>query len=179
MRAAIAARVVWPGEGEGRGFVLPDRLGEALRDRDATALDPDEDEAVRASVLLDDLVGDADDRPADLLGGHDPAPAHRRPPATPAPARRFVARLRRGTVLSSPFRPHGARSRLSWPVAKVDAESTRSVDPDGHPGRPGPPAAAADPEEVGPVHVDDTRRLDRAVVVDDTLEPAVVPADHD
>ena len=51
--------------------MLLDRVGQAAGEGDAAALDPDEDEAVGAGLLLDDLVGDADDRPADLVRGHD------------------------------------------------------------------------------------------------------------
>ena len=54
-------------DGDVRALVLRDRLGEAARERDAAALDADEHEPGRAGLLLDDLVGDADHRPADLV----------------------------------------------------------------------------------------------------------------
>ena len=57
---------------------------------------------------------------------------------------------------------------------------TGLVDPDRHLGGARPPAAAADPEEVGPVHVDDpAARPGGAVVVHDPLDAAAVTADHD
>ena len=48
---------------------------DAVRERDAAPLDADQRQVVRAAVLLDDLVADADERPAHLVGGHDPARA--------------------------------------------------------------------------------------------------------
>src|SRR5678815_4351231 len=87
--------------------------------------------------------------------------------------------MRRATGVSSAFRPHWARPRLSWPVSKVDVESTRSIDRNGHPGRARPPSTAADGEEVGPVHVDDPRELLGPVVVDDAIDTSAGAADDD
>ena len=58
-------------------LVLGDGGGDAPGERHAAALDADEHEAVGARLLLDDLVGEADRRPADLVRGHDLAAAHR------------------------------------------------------------------------------------------------------
>ena len=63
-------------------FVLADRVGDPPRQRDATTLDPDQQQAVGARLLLDDLVGEADRRATDLVGGHDPASGHRSFPAS-------------------------------------------------------------------------------------------------
>ena len=49
-----------------------------MGERDAAALDADEDEALGAGLLLDDLVRDAGHRPADVLVRHDAATGHRR-----------------------------------------------------------------------------------------------------
>ena len=65
-------------DGERHALVLVDRGGDPAGEGDAAALDPDEDEAVGPGLPLDDLVGDADDRPADLVRRHDLAPVHRR-----------------------------------------------------------------------------------------------------
>ena len=74
--------------------MLGDRGGDARGERDTAALDPDEDEALGPGLPLDDLVGDADDRPADLVRGHDLACVHQAPrPGRPARStRRDVAR---------------------------------------------------------------------------------------
>src|SRR4051812_3829952 len=56
----------------------------------------------------------------------------------------------------------------------------RSVDLDGHRRRAGPPAAAADREEIGLVHIDDPPgRLRGTVVGDDPLDAARSTADDD
>ena len=64
-------------DGDVRALVLRDRRGEPPCEGNAAALDADEHEPGRAGLLLDDLVGDADHRPADLIRGHDPAAVHR------------------------------------------------------------------------------------------------------
>ena len=43
----------------------------------AAALDADECEALRAGLLLDDLMGNPDDGPPDLVPGHDLPVGHR------------------------------------------------------------------------------------------------------
>ena len=58
------------------GLVLGDRRCDAVRERDATALDADEQQPLGTCLLLDDLVREADRRPTDLVGGHDPASGH-------------------------------------------------------------------------------------------------------
>ena len=63
-------------------LVLEDRGGDPAGERHATALDADEEQPVRAGLLLDDLVGEADRRPADLVRGHDLTAAHRSFPAS-------------------------------------------------------------------------------------------------
>ena len=58
----------------------PSLFAMALASRSASGtprrLDADEGEAVRAAVLLDDLVADANQRPAHVVGGHDLARGH-------------------------------------------------------------------------------------------------------
>ncbi len=44
-------------------------------ERDATAMDADQCQVLRATVLLDDLVADSDERTAHVVPGHD-LPAH-------------------------------------------------------------------------------------------------------
>src|SRR5439155_10047116 len=90
-----------------------DLLGQPAREGNAAALDSDEAEAVRAGLLLDDLVGDANDRPADLVRGHDAAARHRSSwPLGPVPASRRSA--------GSPESPaHG-------PARRFGPESSRS-----------------------------------------------------
>ena len=66
----------------GRALVLGDGVGDAAGERDAPALDPDEQQAVGAGLLLDDLVGEPDRRAADLVRGHDLTAAHRSFPAS-------------------------------------------------------------------------------------------------
>ena len=72
-------------------FVLGDRLGDPVGERDAAALDPDERQTGRAGLLLDDLVGDPDRRPADLVRRHDLAPGHPGPAVGSLHARSFPA----------------------------------------------------------------------------------------
>ena len=80
--------------GTADALVLGDRVGDPAGERHAAALDADEGQTGGARLLLDDLVGDADRRPADLVRGHDLAAAHRSFPAS------------RGLM-----RPHGAGSK--------------------------------------------------------------------
>src|SRR5439155_21110562 len=47
---------------------LLDQPADALRERDASAVDADERDPVEVVVLLDDLVRDAGERPVDRLG---------------------------------------------------------------------------------------------------------------
>ncbi len=63
-------------------LVLGDGRGDAAGERHAAPLDADEQQAVGARLLLDDLVGKADRRATDLVGGHDPASGHRSFPAS-------------------------------------------------------------------------------------------------
>ena len=75
--------------------VLPDHVA-------APPLDADEGQTGGARLLLDDLVADADRRPADLLRGHDVTGAHRSFPASrglrcglTGPTRRDTGRIPR------------------------------------------------------------------------------------
>ncbi len=63
-------------------LVLEDRRGDPPRERHAATLDADQQQAVRARLLLDDLMGEADRRATDLVGGHDPASGHTLLPAS-------------------------------------------------------------------------------------------------
>ena len=102
-----------------------DRVGDAAGERHAAALDADEGQAGGARLLLDDLVADADRRPADLLRGHDVAAAHRS----------FPASRGLGCGLTGPTR----RDAEGYPVAaRPDAAR--------------PPAANADMSEHGRGH---------------------------
>jgi hypothetical protein len=67
-------------------LVLGDRIRQSVGQRHAAALDADEHELGRPGVLLDDLVRDPHDRPADVVRGHDSAAAHRTPPGLTGPA---------------------------------------------------------------------------------------------
>ena len=58
----------------------PERLGQPPGEGHAPRLQPDEDDPVEAVVVLDDLVGDAGDGPADVLGVHDPGPGNENAP---------------------------------------------------------------------------------------------------
>ena len=57
-------------------LVIVDRVGQPLCERHATCLDADERQSVNPAVLLDDLVADANQRPAHVVGGHDLAFGH-------------------------------------------------------------------------------------------------------
>ena len=59
-------------------LVALDGARQPLGQRHAARLDADEGEAVSAAVLLDDLVTDANQRPAHIVGGHDLARGHGR-----------------------------------------------------------------------------------------------------
>ena len=141
-----------------------DGRGDPPGERDAAALDADEQQAVGAGLLLDDLVGQADRRPADLVRGHDLTAAHRS----------FLG------LTGPPWRPHGAVAEGT--TARIPRtgvpRSGGSVDVDRHLGRAGPRRAAADREEVRAVQVHDPALLLRAVVVDDPLDAAAVAADR-
>ena len=83
LRAALQRGAVIAEEGDverahrdGHALVGLDGLGDASRQRHATALDTHQCQVVRAAVLLDDLVADAHQRSAHLVGGHDLASAH-------------------------------------------------------------------------------------------------------
>ena len=76
-------------DGEPDALVLQDRRRQAMGQWDSPALDADEDQAVRAGLLLDDLVGDANHGSADLIRGHDPTAAHGAPSGLTGPARRL------------------------------------------------------------------------------------------
>src|SRR5947207_617931 len=54
----------------------PSRLAEG----DPSGLEADEDDAFQTVVVLDDLVGDAGDGPAQLLCVHDPGPGNENAP---------------------------------------------------------------------------------------------------
>src|SRR3546814_7679346 len=56
---------------DGGALMLGNRGREPVGERHAAPLDADEDEPGRTRLLLDDLVGDANDRPADLVRGQD------------------------------------------------------------------------------------------------------------
>src|SRR4029079_18148299 len=115
-------------------LVLGDRGGDPGGERDATTLDADQQQAIGAGLLLDDLVGQPDRRPADLVRGHDLTAAHRS----------FLG------LTGPPWRPHGAGLK-GWrkdnPAGSVNVH--RDL------GRAGPRRAAADPEEVRPIEVHD------------------------
>src|SRR6266550_4472180 len=96
-------------------LVLRDRGGNSAGERDAPTLDPDERETRGSGLLLDDLVGDPDRRPADLLRGHDVAAAHPLLPGLTGP----------------PRRPHGA-----------EPKGRRQDTPAGTPAGPSPPDAS-------------------------------------
>jgi hypothetical protein len=49
-------------------LVLLDRTGQPLGDGHATGLDADQCQAVKAAVLLDDLVADPDQRASNVIG---------------------------------------------------------------------------------------------------------------
>ena len=164
-------------DGELGALVLEDRRRDAMGERDAAALDADQDEALGAGLLLHDLVRDAGHRAADVLVGHDPAAGHRR----------GLRRRRRRTEqvllpgLTGPPRPHGTGAEIEPSLARrVPADRRRRatrrrrrlVDRDRDPGRAGPRRAAADLEEVRAVHVDDPARLLRAVVGHGALDAA-------
>ena len=56
---------------------LLEKAWNSKRNAFTAALDSDEQQAICAGLLLDDLVGQADRRSADLVRGHDLAAAHR------------------------------------------------------------------------------------------------------
>jgi hypothetical protein len=59
-------------------LVRLDGVSQSLRERDPSALHADEGKAFSPAVLLDDLVADANQRPADFVSGHDLAAGHGR-----------------------------------------------------------------------------------------------------
>src|SRR5204863_859840 len=105
-------------------------FGDPCGEWHAAPLDTDQHQAVRSRLLLDDLVGEADRRPADLVRGHDLTAAHRSFPAS-----------------------RGHPGGLTGPWLKGSGKDTapgrgQSVDRNGHPGGAGPPCAATDIKEV-------------------------------
>ena len=95
-------------------LVLLDRIAQPTGERHAAPLDADEGQSVGAAVLLDQLVGDAHDRPADLVRGHDAAAGHR----DAAGIGRQPGAMRRTLWLLLPG--------LAGPVVKGSAEGYRA-----------------------------------------------------
>ena len=145
-----------------RAFVLRDRRRDPTGQRDAAALDADQQEAIGAGLLLHDLVGQAHGRPADLIRGHDLTAAHRSFPASLGLVGGLTGPQAEGSMLRIPRR--------------TPAVDRGSVDVHRDRGRARPGRAAADVEEVVLVEVDDATLLLRAVVVDDPLDAAAAAA---
>src|ERR1035437_4649288 len=64
-------------DGDPHALVLLDRGRDSLRKRHTASLNADESEALRACLLLDDLMGDPNDGSPDLITGHDLPVGHR------------------------------------------------------------------------------------------------------
>ena len=86
-------------EGDLHLGALGDKAAEALGERDAARVDADEGDALEVVRLLDDLVGDAGERPLDRLAveddlpGHGVGRAHECTPAEGVPKAPLVMRL--------------------------------------------------------------------------------------